>query len=57
MSANTDEGWTSIPVRPSTRNKMSDIKRTGESWTNALERLVEERGKNTAAPRKENTHA
>jgi len=40
MSVETDEGWTSIPVRPSTRDKVSDIKRAGESWSDALERLV-----------------
>jgi hypothetical protein len=42
MSAQTDEGWTSIPVRPSTRDKVGDIKRDGESWTDALERLLQE---------------
>jgi len=41
MSVNTDEGWTSIPVRPSTRDKVSDAKRAGESWSDALERLVQ----------------
>lgn len=44
MSQANDEGWTSIPVRPSTRDKVSDIKRAGESWSDALERLVQDQG-------------
>ena len=42
MPTGTDEGWTSIPVRPSTRDKVGEIKRNGESWGDALERLLEE---------------
>ena len=41
MSVDTDEGWTSIPVRPSTRDDVSEVKREGESWNDALKRLAD----------------
>jgi hypothetical protein len=43
MPVNSKEGWTSIPVRPSTRDRVSDIKRAEESWNDALNRLVTEK--------------
>lgn len=48
MSVNPDGGWTSIPVRPSTRDRVSDVKEEGESWTDALERLVDAHGASDA---------
>ena len=40
MAAKNSEGWTSIPVRPSTRDIVSDHKRDDESWSDTLERLA-----------------
>ena len=42
MSEKPGDGWTSIPVRPGTRDKVASIKRDDESWTDTLERLVRE---------------
>lgn len=41
MSVNPDDDWTSIPVRPSTRDKVHSVKREGETWTETLDRLIE----------------
>jgi|GEM_PF-3614344 len=40
MSGNN--GFTSIPVYPSTRDRVSTLKRPGESWSDTLDRLVDE---------------
>jgi hypothetical protein len=42
MSENPGNEWTSIPVRSDTRDKVGVIKRDDESWTDTLERLVQE---------------
>ena len=41
MAAKSNEGWTSIPCRPSAKDTVSDHKRDGESWSDTLERLAE----------------
>jgi len=42
MAANSDMGWTSIPVRSGVRDRLSQYKRQDESWSDTLCRITDE---------------